>query len=144
MIRSLLRKPRPAVALPDFPKPDAPAQIIRQGRFARPAPDMLTINREALAIAVANLAIARANRELRPWDREEAMGPDAKVLAGWLSEAPDRADYDARVQALNAQVTIGGAKKETSNYDWSIVIATSGQALLNKAKAIYKQLTSDQ
>ncbi|WP_043636785.1 hypothetical protein [Nonomuraea candida] len=119
-----------------------PATIERRTRPTRPAPDMLTINRKALDIATGNL-LARANRDTQPWNRESALPGDVKTIAAWLAEAPNRDDYDTRVETLNAHVLMGGESETRSSYDTSIITTTSGEALIRKARGLYKQLIGD-
>ncbi|MBG0818995.1 hypothetical protein [Planomonospora sp. ID82291] len=107
-----------------------------------PAPDRLTINRRALAIALDNLTTTRANRHLHTFEVDRALPSDTQVIADWLAEATDRNDYDARLQALETRLRLGGVEKTTAYKDQTKTVFTSGQALLQEARTIYDLLTT--
>lgn len=106
---------------------------------ARPAPDMLTVRRAALELATRNLTVSKTNMSLAQCDREQALPVDVMLVTRWLAEAPDRYDYDTRVQALDTQIMIGGAEEEWVHGTRSVRVY-SGEVLLRKAKAIYQRL----
>ncbi|MER5649565.1 hypothetical protein [Streptosporangium sp. NPDC002524] len=128
----MLRSRRPASALASAVRP----------RPIRPVPDALTVNRQALNLALRNLTLAAVNRDQHYGSKEAALPADIKVLADWLAQAADRDDYDARVDALDTHIRLGGGAERRSHHDSSKITETSGAVLLDKAKATYELLVT--
>ncbi|MGV9383531.1 hypothetical protein ACWDRB_47495 [Nonomuraea sp. NPDC003707] len=123
-------------------EPTDPVPIVRQVRPVRPAPDMLTVRRTALRLATQNLTTTMANRAVRAYDREDGLPHDVTVVTEWLVKAPDRDDYDTRVQALDTQITIYGAAEYWVHGTRSVRVR-AGEHLVRKARAIYQQLIAE-
>ncbi|MGW2219608.1 hypothetical protein ACWCSD_31870 [Nonomuraea sp. NPDC001684] len=123
-------------------EPAEPAPIARRTRPTRPAPDLLTIHRKALALAVSNLVLSPRNQARGPESRLGSLHDDIEALAGWLADAPDGTDYDTRVEALEAHITIYGGKADSywaeERGRWES--RSSGQALVLHAQKTYDQI----